>query len=199
MSAVKAEDVKKGIAVIWENLQCPIWFCMTKLLERNKRKETSCPVCKTKVTKRSLQESPGFQKLVEGLRDLVRSYEFDTRTNYFTGLPQKRHGASVETESRDQQGSGENTTSEGNVTEKEATLSSTAAAKDAFAKLMCLGDSFPDTSQQDRLDSSLGDLPQKSKTNPAVPEDVPPRTEASDSPTQQDVAPDEGKLSRRQG
>ncbi|XP_058261437.1 breast cancer type 1 susceptibility protein homolog [Hemibagrus wyckioides] len=215
MSAVKAEDVKRGIAVIWENLQCPICldlmsepistqcdhqfckFCMTKLLERNKRKETSCPVCKTKVTKRSLQESPGFQKLVEGLRDLVRSYEFDTQTNYFTGLPQRRHGASVETESRDQQGSGENTTSEGKVTEKEATLSSTAAAKDAFAKLMCLGDSCPATSQQDHLDSSLGDLPQKSKTNLAVAENVPLRTEASDSPTQQEVAPDEGKHSRR--
>ncbi|XP_047673202.1 breast cancer type 1 susceptibility protein homolog isoform X2 [Tachysurus fulvidraco] len=215
MSVVKAEDVKRGIAVIWENLQCPICldlmsepvstqcdhqfckFCMTKLLERNKRKETSCPVCKTKVTKRSLQESPGFQKLVEGLRNLVCSYEIDTRTNYFTGLPQRRHGASVETESRDQQGSGENTTSEGNVTEKEATISSTAAAKDAFAKLMSLEDSCPATLVKDRSDSSLADLPQKSETNLAVPEDVLPRTEASDSPTQQDVAPYEVKHSCR--
>ncbi|GAA6090649.1 breast cancer type 1 susceptibility protein homolog isoform X3 [Tachysurus ichikawai] len=215
MSVVKAEDVKRGIAVIWENLQCPICldlmsepvstqcdhqfckFCMTKLLERNKRKETSCPVCKTKVTKRSLQESPGFQKLVEGLRNLVCSYENDTRTNYFTGLPQRRHGASVETESRDQQGSGENTTSEGNMTEKEATISSTAAAKDAFAKLMCLEDSCPATLVKDRSDSSLADLPQKSETNLAVPEDVVPRTEASNSPTQQDVAPYEVKHSCR--
>lgn len=62
---------------------------------------------------------------------------------------------------------------------------------------MCLGDSCPATSQQDHLDSSLGDLPQKSKTNPAVPENVPLRREASDSPTQQEVAPDEGKHSRR--
>ncbi|XP_060718402.1 breast cancer type 1 susceptibility protein homolog isoform X1 [Tachysurus vachellii] len=215
MSVVKAEDVKRGIAVIWENLQCPICldlmsepvstqcdhqfckFCMTKLLERNKRKETSCPVCKTKVTKRSLKESPGFQKLVEGLRNLVCSYEIDTRTNYFTGLPKRRHGASVETESRDQQGSGENTTSEGTVTEKEATISSTAAAKDAFAKLMCLEDSCPATLVKDRSDSSLADLPQKSETNLAVPEDVLPRAEASDSPTQQDVAPYEVKHSCR--
>ncbi|MCJ8738080.1 hypothetical protein PDJAM_G00031530 [Pangasius djambal] len=170
---------------------------MTKLLERNKRKETSCPVCKAKVTKRSLQESPGFQKLVEGLQTLVRSYEFDTRTNYFTGLPQRRQGASVETESRDQQGSGENTTSEGDVTEKEATLSSTAAAKDAFAKLMCFEDSCAATSEQDCLDSGPGDVPQKSGINPADPEDVPPRAEASDSQTQQDVTPEDGKHSRR--
>ncbi|XP_053094521.1 breast cancer type 1 susceptibility protein homolog isoform X2 [Pangasianodon hypophthalmus] len=215
MSAVKAEDVKRGIAVIWENLQCPICldlmsepvstrcdhqfckFCMTKLLERNKRKETSCPVCKTKVTKRSLQESPGFQKLVEGLQNLVRSYEFDTRTNYLTGLPQRRQGASVETESRDQQGSGENTTSEGEVTEKEATLSSTAAAKDAFAKLMCFEDSCPATSEQDCLDRSPGDVPQKSRINAADREEAPPRAEASDSQTQQDVTPDDGRRSRR--
>ncbi|XP_060795259.1 breast cancer type 1 susceptibility protein homolog isoform X2 [Neoarius graeffei] len=170
---------------------------MTKLLERNKRKETSCPVCKTKITKRSLQESPGFQKLVEGLQNLVRSYEFDTCTNYFTGLPQRRQRASVETESRDQQGSEENTTSEGDATEKEATVSSTTAAKDAFAKLMCLEDSCPATSQQDCLDSSVGDLPQKSKTKPAHPEDVPPTTEAGNSQTQQDVTPDDGKRSRR--
>lgn len=38
---------------------------------------------------------------------------------------------SVEAESGDQQGSGENTTSEGYATEKEATLSSTAAGETA--------------------------------------------------------------------
>ncbi|XP_053346959.1 breast cancer type 1 susceptibility protein homolog [Clarias gariepinus] len=215
MSAVKATDVKRGIAVIWENLQCPICldlmsqpvstrcdhqfckFCMTRLLERNKRKETSCPVCKAKVTKRSLQESPGFQKLVEGLQNLVRSYEFDTSTNYFTGLPQRRQGTSVETESRDQHCSGENTPTEGDVTEKEATLSSTAEAKDAFAKLMCLEDSRPDTAEEDCLDGSHGDSAQKSEIKPADPGDVPLTPGACNSQTQQDVTPDDGKRSCR--
>ncbi|KAF5890754.1 breast cancer type 1 susceptibility protein isoform X1, partial [Clarias magur] len=215
MSAVKAADVKRGIAVIWENLQCPICldlmsqpvstrcdhqfckFCMTRLLERNKRKETSCPVCKAKVTKRSLQESPGFQKLVEGLQNLVQSYEFDTSTNYFTGLPQTRQGASVETESRDQPCSAENTPTEGDVTEKEATLSSTAEAKDAFAKLMCLEDSRPDTAEHECLDGSHGDSAQKSEIKPADPGDVPLTPGACNSQTQQDVTPDDGKRSRR--
>ncbi|KAF4084549.1 hypothetical protein AMELA_G00107380 [Ameiurus melas] len=207
MSVAKAEDVRRGIAVIWENLQCPICldlmsepvstrcdhqfckFCMTKLLERTKGKETSCPVCKTKVTKRSLKESPGFQKLVEGLQNLVRSYEFDTRTNYFTGSPQRRRGASVETEPRGQLGSGENTapTSEGDGTEKEATVSSTTAAKDAFAKLMSLEDSRPTSSEPGCLDHSLEDLPQHSQTKP----------EAVPSQTRMDVTPDDGKHSRR--
>lgn len=70
-------------------------------------------------------------------------------------------------------------------------------AKDAFAKLMCLEDSSPATSERDRLKSGLGDLPLKSKTKPANHEDVPLRTEALNSQTQRDVTPDDGKHSRR--
>ncbi|XP_062860053.1 breast cancer type 1 susceptibility protein homolog [Trichomycterus rosablanca] len=209
MSVPKSEDVKRGIAVIWENLQCPICldlmskpvstrcdhqfckFCMMKLLERNKRKDTSCPVCKTKVTKRSLQESPGFQKLVEGLQTLVQSYEFDTGTNYFTGMPHGRRGASVGTESRDQQCSEESTVSEDNVMDKSASLSSSTAAKDAFAKLMDLEDSHPANSQQDCFDPGPGDLPQASENKLADVEDVPPTTGLNGLPAQHQGSPDD--------
>ncbi|KAL7869911.1 hypothetical protein AOLI_G00138990 [Acnodon oligacanthus] len=191
MTAPKAEDVKRGIAVIWENLQCPICldlmsapvstrcdhqfckFCMMKLLEKSKRKEANCPVCKMKVTKRSLQESPGFQRLVEGLQNLVQSYEFDTCTSYFTGMPQKRKDTSVETQSSDQQRSEENAFSESDMVEKSASRSSTAAAKDAFAKLMDLPASCPVSSEQDCSDSGVGDLPQDSERKPVEFEDVP--------------------------
>ncbi|KAL6474824.1 hypothetical protein MHYP_G00158640 [Metynnis hypsauchen] len=191
MTAPKAEDVKRGIAVIWENLQCPICldlmsapvstrcdhqfckFCMMKLLEKSKRKEANCPVCKMKVTKRSLQESPGFQRLVEGLQNLVQSYEFDTCTSYFTGMPQKRNETSVETQSSDQQHSEENAFSESNMVEKSASRSSTAAAKDAFAKLMDLQASYHVSSEQDCSDSGVGDLPQDSEKKPVELEDVP--------------------------
>lgn len=77
------------------------------------------------------------------------------------------------------------------------TVLNSLTAKDAFAKLMCLEDSCPATSQQDCLDSSLGDLPQNTKVKPVHPEDVPPRTEAGNSQRQQDVTPDDGKHSRR--
>ncbi|XP_066522665.1 breast cancer type 1 susceptibility protein homolog isoform X2 [Hoplias malabaricus] len=192
MTAPKAEDVRRGIAVIWENLQCPICldlmnapvstrcdhqfckFCMMKLLERSKRKEANCPVCKMKVTKRSLKESPGFQRLVEGLQNLIQSYEFDTCTNW---MPQMRKETSVETDSRDQQCSEENTISENVVMEKSESHSSSAAAKDAFAKLMDLPNSCQIISEQDCSDSGLGDLPQETEKRPAeTEEDVPSRT-----------------------
>ncbi|XP_017560037.2 breast cancer type 1 susceptibility protein homolog isoform X1 [Pygocentrus nattereri] len=191
MTAPKAEDVKRGIAVIWENLQCPICldlmnapvstrcdhqfckFCMMQLLEKSKRKEANCPVCKMKVTKRSLQESPGFQRLVEGLQNLVQSYEFDTCTSYFNGVPQKRKETSVETQSSDQQRSEENAFSESDMVEKSASRSSTAAAKDAFAKLMDLPASCPVSSEQDCSDSGVGDLPQVFEKKPGELEDVP--------------------------
>ncbi|XP_035389769.1 breast cancer type 1 susceptibility protein homolog isoform X2 [Electrophorus electricus] len=189
MTAPNPGEVKRGICVIWENLQCPICldlmstpvstrcdhqfckFCIMKLLERSKRKEACCPVCKMTVTKRSLQESPGFQRLVEGLQNLIQSYEFDTCTNYFTGMPQKRKVASVETESRDQNSIEENKAPEDDGMEKAQSPSSSAAAKDAFARLMGLEDSCSADPQQDCSDSDLGYLPRDCEKKQTEPED----------------------------
>ncbi|KAL0984399.1 hypothetical protein UPYG_G00140930 [Umbra pygmaea] len=168
MKLPKAEDVKRGISVIWETLQCPICldlmstpvstkcdhqfckFCIMKLLDSSRRKEANCPVCNSKVTKRSLQESPGFQRLVEGLQNLVQAYEHDTGTNYFTGMYQMSQMSVIEnmqkkttldvssedvwvTEHSDDENKGPD--------ELPMSCSSTIAAKDGFAKLMGFQDS----------------------------------------------------------
>lgn len=56
---------------------------------------------------------------------------------------------------------------------------------------MCLEDSGPATSEPDCLESC------QSEIKPADPEDVPPRAEAGDSQTQQDVPLDDGRGSHR--
>uniref|UniRef100_A0A8B9J4M8 RING-type E3 ubiquitin transferase BRCA1 n=1 Tax=Astyanax mexicanus TaxID=7994 RepID=A0A8B9J4M8_ASTMX len=159
MTAPKAEDIKRGIAVIWENLQCPICldlmnapvstrcdhqfckFCLMKLLERSKKKETSCPVCKMNVTKRSLKESPGFQRLVEGLQNLVQSYEFDTCTSCKC-CTQRVFEDEPESESDQDFDS--------------FMVFIFFVVKDAFAELMGLVDSCTVNSEQDCFDSGLG-------------------------------------------
>ncbi|XP_051522907.1 breast cancer type 1 susceptibility protein homolog isoform X2 [Myxocyprinus asiaticus] len=178
MSSPHADVVRHGISVIWENLQCPICldlmvtpvstkcdhqfckFCMLKLLDRSKRNEASCPVCKMKITKRTLHESPGFQTLVEGLKYLVQSYEFDTCTNYFTGMLQKRQQESIETGSGDQHCIQENIPSSDveKPYDNDVSLSSSAAAKDGFAQLMDLENSCPSNSEEKEADMSK--LPQ---------------------------------------
>ncbi|KAJ8414332.1 hypothetical protein AAFF_G00052020 [Aldrovandia affinis] len=194
MKAPKAADVKRGISVICENLQCPICldlmsmpvstkcdhqfcrFCMMKLLDRNKKKEANCPVCKAKVTRRSLQESPGFQRLVEGLQHLVRAYEEDTGTDCFTGTSQRLENLGLQKAGprKIQHKRGKDSSCDGQVTdsadssqsrspEEERKSLSSVEAMQAYAKLMGLEDSCTVISDKEGLDSGLADMPQPSE------------------------------------
>ncbi|XP_061665477.1 breast cancer type 1 susceptibility protein homolog isoform X2 [Syngnathoides biaculeatus] len=164
-------EVKRGISVLWETLQCPICldlliqpvstkcdhqfckFCLLKLLDNTKLSRADCPVCKEKITKRSLHESPGFQRLVTGLQDMIQAYERDTGTNYFTGLAQEGRRSLV---SNDKGVDGTANSAEGVEKTLPSSHSSTIAALDGFARVMGIEDSNPLTTDGGVQDGSLG-------------------------------------------
>uniref|UniRef100_W5N048 RING-type E3 ubiquitin transferase n=1 Tax=Lepisosteus oculatus TaxID=7918 RepID=W5N048_LEPOC len=167
----KVEDVKQVVSMIRRNLECPICLdllrdpvstrcdhqfcrmCMLKHLSGSKRAGAQCPLCKAEVTKRSLQDSSRFKQLVEALQRTIHAFEQDTGTKYFSEvLLEQKNGLGGLTEA---QAIGTKTRAESSACERlggritdsesqqelEAAISSAAAAKEGFAKLMDLDDS----------------------------------------------------------
>ncbi|KAM7370761.1 hypothetical protein PAMP_010284 [Pampus punctatissimus] len=149
MKTPNATDVKKGIAVLWETLQCPIW---------------------------SLQESPGFQRLVAGLQDMIQAYEHDTGTNSYlmhfpltsvTDADANKHCHNMS--SGDTPGNDPDNMENVDNDDLPRSHSSTIAAQNGFARLMELEDTSPLTTENEGLDSGLGGAPPTSEKKPHSP------------------------------
>ncbi|XP_077315629.1 breast cancer type 1 susceptibility protein isoform X1 [Lithobates pipiens] len=104
------EDIHNVLSVMQKNLECPICldlmkepvatrcdhifcrFCMLQLLGRKKKGRAQCPMCKKEVTKRSLQESPRFKLLIDGLMKIINAFELDSGYKFF---PSQDHAKNI--------------------------------------------------------------------------------------------------------
>lgn len=95
LPAVQIEEVQNVLQAMQKILECPIClelikepistkcdhifckFCMLKLLNQ-KKGPSQCPLCKSEITKRSLQGSTRFSQLVEELLKITDAFELDT-------------------------------------------------------------------------------------------------------------------------
>ncbi|XP_044155892.1 breast cancer type 1 susceptibility protein [Bufo gargarizans] len=100
-ATMDVEDIHNVLSVMQKNLECPICldlmkepvatrcdhifcrFCMLQLLGKKKKGRAECPLCKKEVTKRSLQDSPRFKLLVNGLLKIINAFELDSGYKFF--------------------------------------------------------------------------------------------------------------------
>ncbi|XP_057570375.1 LOW QUALITY PROTEIN: breast cancer type 1 susceptibility protein [Hippopotamus amphibius kiboko] len=94
-SADRVEEIQNVLNAMQKILECPIClelikepvstkcdhifckFCLLKLLNQ-KKGPSQCPLCKSAITRRSLQESTRFSQLVEELLKITHAFELDT-------------------------------------------------------------------------------------------------------------------------
>ncbi|XP_055513155.1 breast cancer type 1 susceptibility protein homolog [Leucoraja erinacea] len=106
------EHVHKVLSLMLNNLECPIClelmkepvstkcdhqfcrFCILKLFGKTKG-SILCPLCKNKLTKRSLQESTRFKQLAEGIVKTIRAFELDTGYEFSIDDSQKTRPAEI--------------------------------------------------------------------------------------------------------
>ncbi|KAG8565909.1 hypothetical protein GDO81_013027, partial [Engystomops pustulosus] len=115
-ATMDVEDVHNVLSVMQKNLECPICldlmkepvatrcdhifcrFCMLQLLSKKKKGRAQCPLCKKEVTKRSLQDSPRFKLLVDGLLKIINAFELDSGYKFF---PSQDYASTATTNHKD--------------------------------------------------------------------------------------------------
>ncbi|XP_072105517.1 breast cancer type 1 susceptibility protein homolog isoform X3 [Mobula birostris] len=112
LSKSEIERVHNVLSLILKNLECPVCFelmkepvsticdhrfcrsCILKLFGK-KKSNIQCPLCKNKLTKRSLQESTQFKQLAQGIVKTIHAFELDTGYEFSIDDVQKTASAEI--------------------------------------------------------------------------------------------------------